>query len=87
MRGNVSPQQPLWYAIDIERLIGADHPLREVKRRADHVLGGMEVEFRRAYSKLGRPSIPPEMLLKALLLQALYSVRSERQQGCSVATP
>lgn len=79
MRGYVSPQQPLWYAIDIERLIGADHPLREVKRRADQVLGGMEGEFRGAYSKLGRPSIPPEMLLKALLLQALYSVRSERR--------
>lgn len=79
MRGQVSPQQPLWYAIDIESLIEADHPLRAVKRRADQVLSAMDGEFRRAYSKLGRPSIPPEMLLKALLLQALYSVRSERR--------
>jgi len=79
MRGEVSPQQPLWYAIDIESLIDQDHPLREVKRRADQVLAGMDREFRRAYSKLGRSSIPPEMLLKALLLQALYSVRSERR--------
>lgn len=79
MRGQVSPQQPLWYAIDIESLIEPDHPLRAVKRRADQVLSGMEDEFRRAYSKLGRPSIPPEMLLKALLLQALYTVRSERR--------
>lgn len=79
MRGQVSPQQPLWYAIDIESLIDSDHPLREVKRRADQVLAGMDQEFRRAYSKLGRSSIPPEMLLKALLLQALYSVRSERR--------
>ena len=79
MRGQVSPQQPLWYAIDIESLIEPDHPLRAVKRRADEVLSAMDGEFRRAYSKLGRPSIPPEMLLKALLLQALYSVRSERR--------
>jgi len=79
MRGQVSPQQPLWYAIDIESLIEADHPLRAAKRRADQVLSAMDGEFRRAYSKLGRPSIPPEMLLKALLLQALYSVRSERR--------
>jgi transposase len=79
MRGQVSPQQPLWYAIDIESLIEADHPLRAVKRRADQVLSAMDGEFRRAYSKLGRPSIPPEMLLKALLLQALYSIRSERR--------
>jgi len=79
MRGQISPQQPLWYAIDIERLIGSDHPLREVKRRTDAVLAAMDKEFRKAYSKLGRPSVPPEMLLKALLLQALYSVRSERR--------
>ena len=79
MRGQVSPQQPLWYAIDIESLIEADHPLRAVKRRADQVLSAMDGEFRRAYSKLGRPSIPPEMLLKALLMQALYSIRSERR--------
>ena len=79
MRGQVSPQQPLWYAIDIESLIEPDHPLREVKRRAGQVLAGMDADFRRAYSKFGRPSIPPEMLLKALLLQALYSVRSERR--------
>lgn len=79
MRGEISPQQPLWYAIDIESLIDPNHPLRAVKRRADQVLSGMDGEFRRAYSKLGRPSIPPEMLLKGLLLQALYTVRSERR--------
>jgi transposase len=79
MRGQVSPQQPLWYAIDIESLIASDHRLREVKRRTEAVLAAMDEEFRRAYSKLGRPSIPPEMLLKALLLQSLYTVRSERR--------
>jgi transposase len=79
MRGRITPQQPLWYTIDIESLIASDHPLREVKRRVDVVLSSMEEEFRKAYSKLGRPSVPPEMLLKALLLQALYSIRSERR--------
>lgn len=79
MRGEVTPQRPLWYTIDIESLIAADHPLREVKRRADTVLAAMDREFRKAYSKRGRPSVPPEMLLKALLLQALYSIRSERR--------
>ncbi len=77
MHGQVTSKQPLWYAIDVESLIAADHPLREVKRRADAVLAAMDKEFRKAYSKRGRPSVPPEMLLKALLLQALYSIRSE----------
>jgi len=53
--------------------------LRSVKARADAVLSSMRPELEQAYSRLGRPSIPPEMLLKALLLQALYSIRSERQ--------
>ena len=61
------------------RWIPEDHPLRAVKQRADEVLGSMRKEFDGAYSRMGRPSIPPEMLLKALLLQALHSIRSERQ--------
>jgi transposase len=66
-------------AIDIESWIEADHPLRDVEARADAVLKSMRKGFDRGYSSFGRPSIPPEMLLKALLLQALYSIRSERQ--------
>ncbi len=54
-----------------------DHPLRPIKRRCDELLAQMNRQFTRAYSSLGRPSIPPEQLLKALLLQALYSIRSE----------
>jgi transposase len=50
-----------------------------VKKRVDEILRSMRPRFRKAYSAIGRPSIPPEMLLKALLLQALYSIRSERQ--------
>jgi len=79
MRGKPDYQSQIYYPIDIEAWIAPDHPLRGVKRRADAVLGGMRKDFDRAYAKLGRPSIPPEMLLKALLLQALYSIRSERQ--------
>jgi transposase len=79
MRGKPDYQSQVYYAIDIEAWIPVDHPLRGVKRRADEVLSSMRKDLDRAYSKMGRPSIPPEMLLKALLLQALYSVRSERQ--------
>lgn len=79
MRGKPDYQAQIYYSIDIETWIRADHPLRGVKRRADEVLSSMRKEFDRAYSKHGRPSIPPEILLKALLLQALYSIRSERQ--------
>jgi transposase len=79
MRGKPDYQSQIYYPIDIESWIPGDHPLRAVKRRADQVLSTMRKEFDRAYSKLGRRSIPPEMLLKALLLQALYSIRSEQQ--------
>jgi len=79
MRGKPDYQSQVYYAIDIESWIESDHPLRAVKRRADEVLSSMRKDFDRAYSRMGRPSIPPEMLLKALLLQALYSIRSERQ--------
>jgi transposase len=55
-----------------------DHPLREIKRLADEALAGLGREFDAMYSKIGRPSIPPERLLKACVLMALYSVRSDR---------
>lgn len=79
MRGKPDYQSQIYYPIDIESWIAPGHPLRAVKRRADEVLRSMQKDFDRAYSKVGRRSIPPEMLLKALLLQALYSIRSERQ--------
>jgi transposase len=80
MRGRVSPQRGVWMlVIDPEDLLGPKHPLRSVKMRADEVLAAMDKEFAAAYASAGRPSIPPEMLLKALLLQALYSIRSEEQ--------
>jgi transposase len=79
MRGTPDYQSQIYYAIDIESWIDPEHPLRAVKKRADAVLAAMRTDFEVAYSRMGRPSIPPEMLLKALLLQALYSIRSERQ--------
>lgn len=79
MRGKPDYQSQIYYSIDIESWIPEDHALRGVKARTDAVLASMRKDLERAYSKLGRPSIPPEMLLKALLLQALYSIRSERQ--------
>ncbi len=78
MRGRVSQQHAMWIFYDPESLLSPAHPLQAVKARADAVLAGMSPDFDRAYAALGRASIPPEMLLKALLLQALHSIRSER---------
>jgi transposase len=61
-----------------ERRIPADHPLRPIREMADTVLRQLSRRFSRLYAPTGRPSIPPEELLRALLLQILYSVRSER---------
>jgi transposase len=70
----------MFYAIDVERRVGADHPLRPIKRMVDEELAAMNGLFEHAYTRdNGRPSVPPERLLKALLLQCLYSIRSETQ--------
>src|SRR5262245_40802855 len=79
MRGRADDQLPLFHVFSVEDRIRPDHPLRDVKRRVDRLLAGMSPAFDKAYSRAGRPSVPPERLLKALLLMALYSVRSERQ--------
>jgi transposase len=59
--------------------VPSGHPLRVIRRLADAVLAGMSRQFAAAYAPIGRPSIAPEKLLRALLLQALYTIRSERQ--------
>lgn len=64
--------------IDLEARVPADHPIRSIKRRVDSVLGEMSELFDALYSGGGRPSVPPEQLLKSRVLMALYSVRSER---------
>ncbi len=79
MRGQADEQTPLFHVFNVEDRIRPDHPLRDIKRRVDGILDGMFEQFAQAYSRTGRPSVPPERLLKALLLMTLYSVRSERQ--------
>lgn len=79
MRGNSKLQNPMFFVANIEERLPQQHPLRAVKRRADAVLKQMSRAFDAAYSEQGRPSIPPEQLLKALLLQALYSIPAERR--------
>src|SRR5271169_257669 len=79
MRGSGSRSGSLFTLVDLEARVGRDHPLRPIRRFADEALGSLTVEFSRLYSGMGRPSIPPEMLLRAMLLQAFYSIRSERQ--------
>jgi transposase len=64
--------------VDVEERIPANHPLRRIKTIADRVLASMSPSFDAMYAESGRPSIPPERLLKAGLLMALYTVRSER---------
>jgi transposase len=64
--------------VDLETRVAADHPLRPIRTIVDDALSGLSGAFEALYSHLGRPSIPPERLLRALLLQAFYSVRSER---------
>ena len=78
MRGDDRPQDGVFSYISLEARVPKDHPLRGVRTMVDQVLREMSGRFAKIYSPLGRPSIPPEQLLRALLLQVLYSVRSER---------
>jgi transposase len=79
MRGNDDqPQSGMFSYVSLEERIPTDHPLRGVRKLADAVLAEMSKDFDGMYAHLGRPSIPPERLFRALLLQVFYSVRSER---------
>ena len=78
MRGRREPQVSMLAFIDLETRVPADHPLRTINMLADRALARLSPEFDRMYAEVGRPSIPPERLLKASLLISLYSVRSER---------
>jgi transposase len=80
MRGNdEQKQQPeIFTYLSLEQRVPEDHPLRAIRKLADHVLGEMSAAFDQAYKANGRPSIPPERLFRALLLQVFYSIRSER---------
>ncbi len=78
VRGRVDPQVSMLAFVDLEERVPPNHPLRTIKRWADTALAGLSPTFDAIYAEDGRPSIPPERLLKASLLIALYSVRSER---------
>ena len=78
MRGDDQQTGYLFSYLSPEERVPADHPLRPIRQMTDAVLARLSPRFDRLYSDIGRPSIPPEQLLRALLLQALYTVRSER---------
>jgi transposase len=78
MRGDDRQQAGMWSYISPEQRVPADHPLRPIRAMVDTILAELSPEFATLYSPVGRPSIPPEKLLRALLLQVLYSTRSER---------
>jgi transposase len=79
MRGNQDEQEEVFSYIPLEKRVPQDHPLRRVREMADRALQELSGWFDRLYAQTGRPSIPPEQLLRALILQALYTIRSERQ--------
>src|SRR5574342_248757 len=79
MRGPDERQAILFSYRSIEDRLPAEHPLRAMRQLGDPLLVKLSPRFQRLYAAIGRPSIPPEQLLRALLLQALYTIRSERQ--------
>jgi transposase len=78
MRGQDNQQADMFSYLSPEQRVRPDHPLRAIRAMADLALWSMSSRFDEMYSQMGRPSIPPEKLLRAQLLQMLYSVRSER---------
>lgn len=78
MRGGDDRSGALFSYVDLESRVRRDHPLRSIRDIVNESLVALEREFSALYSPLGRPSIPPEKLLRAMLLQAFYSIRSER---------
>ncbi len=78
MRGEDQQQNHIFSYLSPEKRVRPDHPLRMIRAMVDEVLSGMSRRFDSMYAKVGRPSIPPEKLLRAQLLQMLYSIRSER---------
>jgi transposase len=79
MRGSDERSGSLFSYVDLEARVGSDHPLRTIREVANAALGGLCADFTALYTNFGRPSIAPEKLLRAMLLQAFYGVRSERQ--------
>jgi transposase len=78
MRGDDQPPDSMFSYVIPEHRIPPDHPLRGIRHLVDEILREMSPDFAKLYAKVGRPSIPPERLLRAQLLQIFYSIRSER---------
>lgn len=78
MRGNEQRQDAVFSYVSLEQRVPSDHPLRTIRKMVDQALGELSEHFDGLYANTGRPSIAPEKLLRALLLQALYGKRSER---------
>ena len=78
MRGDDQQQSEMFSYLSLEERVPPDHPLRAIRKTVDEILRGMDKEFEGLYAKTGRPSVPPERLLRAVLVQIFYSVRSER---------
>ncbi len=78
MRGDDQQQAAMWSYLSPEQRVPPEHPLRPLRTMVDTVLAELSPQFARLYSRVGCPSIPPEKLLRALLLQVLYTVRSEQ---------
>jgi transposase len=79
MRGADERTGALFSYVDLEARVRRDHPLRTIRAIVNEALSALERDFAALYAPIGRPSIPPEQLLRAMLLQAFYSIRSERQ--------
>jgi transposase len=79
MRGGDEQTGELFSYVNLEKRVRSDHPLRGIRGLVNEALVALEQEFAALYAPIGRPSIPPEKLLRAMLLQAFYSIRSERQ--------
>ncbi|MCM3421355.1 transposase, partial [Sphingopyxis alaskensis] len=79
MRGDDIGTERLFSYVSCEARVSASHPLRPIRAIVDEVLEVLSADFEGMYAKTGRPSIAPGKLLRALLLQAFYSIRSERQ--------
>ena len=79
MRGGDGRSGELFSYVDLEKRVRSDHPLRAIRAIVNAALAALEADFAALYAPVGRPSIAPEKLLRAMLLQAFYSIRSERQ--------
>ncbi len=79
MRGDDEQQRGMFSYVTMEQRIASDHPVRQLRGMVDGALRRMDGELWKLYSRMGRPSIAPERLLRAQLLMVLYSIRSERQ--------